>query len=191
MRSMMLRLKAVALTLTGSVMLLTAPALAAEFRLYSHDIQNGQFQQDQILSAAYGLGCEGGNLSPHLNWEGAPEGTQSFVLTVFDQDAANGKGWFHWVVINIPIAVNSLPRGAGGDGAVESVGALQTRNDFGEAGYAGPCPPPGQTHRYVVTLTALKVAKLSLDRNAAPSSVDSSIQANKLASASFTAVYTR
>jgi Raf kinase inhibitor-like YbhB/YbcL family protein len=191
MISMKIRLAAIALALIGVVALMTAPACATEFRVWSHDIKDGQFQQDQILSRAFGLGCEGGNLSPHINWEGMPQGTLSFVLTVFDQDAGNGKGWFHWVVVNIPYAVNSLPRGAGGDGAVEAVGALQTRNDFGQSGYGGPCPPPGETHRYVVTLTALKIAKLQLDRNATPAMVGSYVQANKLGSASFTATYAR
>lgn len=191
MFSMKMRLAMVVLALMTAAALATVPVRAAAFRVWSHDVKDGQFQRDQVLSRAYGLGCDGGNLSPHINWEGMPQGTLSFVLTVFDQNARNGKGWFHWVVVNIPYAVNSLPRGAGGDGAVEAVGALQTRNDFGQAGYGGPCPPPGQTHRYVVTLTALKVAKLPLDRDATPAMVDAYVQANKLASASFTATYQR
>jgi Raf kinase inhibitor-like YbhB/YbcL family protein len=191
MVSTRIRLAAVVLALMGVVMRPSAHADATSFRIWSHDIVGGQFQRDQILSRAFGLGCDGGNLSPHLDWEGAPDATQSFVLTVFDQDAQNGKGWFHWLVVNIPDAVNSLPRGAGGDGAVEAVGALQIRNDFGQPSYGGPCPPPGQTHRYVVTLTALKIAKLPIDRNATPAMVDALVQANKLAAASFTATYAR
>jgi Raf kinase inhibitor-like YbhB/YbcL family protein len=191
MFSMKMRLAMVVLALMTAAALATVPVRAAAFRVWSHDVKDGQFQRDQVLSRAYGLGCDGGNLSPHINWEGMPQGTLSFVLTVFDQNARNGKGWFHWVVVNIPYAVNSLPRGAGGDGAVEAVGALQTRNDFGQAGYGGPCPPPGQTHRYVVTLTALKVAKLPLDRDATPAMVDAYVQGNKLDSASFTATYER
>jgi len=191
MFSMKMRLAMVVLALMTAAALATVPVRAAAFRVWSHDVKDGQFQRDQVLSRAYGLGCDGGNLSPHINWEGMPQGTLSFVLTVFDQNARNGKGWFHWVVVNIPYAVNSLPRGAGGDGAVEAVGALQTRNDFGQTGYGGPCPPPGQTHRYVITLTALKVAKLPLDRNATPAMVDALVQANKLGSASFTATYQR
>jgi Raf kinase inhibitor-like YbhB/YbcL family protein len=87
--------------------------------------------------------------------------------------------------------VNSLPRGAGGSGAVEAVGALQTRNDFGQAGYGGPCPPPGQTHHYVVTLTALSIAKLAVDKNTTPKMVAALIEGNKIAAVNFTASYQR
>jgi Raf kinase inhibitor-like YbhB/YbcL family protein len=168
-----------------------APARATDFRVYSHDVKDGQFALDQVLSQAYGLGCYGGNLSPHINWEGMPQAAESFVLTVLDLDANNGKGWVHWVVINIPYTVNSLPEGAGSDGAVEAVGAMQLRNDFGEASYSGPCPPAGQTHRYQVTLTALKVRQLPVDQNATLATITSAVEANKISSVSFTAVYGR
>ena len=191
MISLKTRLTLLMLTLMAGVALMAASAGATDFRVYSHDIKDGQFQEEQVLSKAFGLGCQGGNLSPHINWEGAPQGTQSFVLTMFDQDANSGKGWTHWVVVNIPYTVNSLPRGAGGSGAVEAVGALQTRNDFGQAGYGGPCPPPGQTHHYVITLTALSVAKLAVDRNATPKMVAALIEGNKIAAVNFTASYQR
>ena len=179
------------LMLIGGAALAARPAGAVDFRVYSHDIKDGQIQREQVLSKAYGLGCEGGNLSPHINWEGMPEGTESFVLTMFDPDANNGKGWTHWVVINIPYAVNSLPRGAGGSGAVEAVGAMQTRNDFGQAKYGGPCPPPGQTHHYVVTLTALNVRTLRVNKDATPAMVAAAMDGYKIAAVSFTATYQR
>jgi Raf kinase inhibitor-like YbhB/YbcL family protein len=185
------RLAAALLALVAGALLGAASAYADGFRVYSHDIKDGQFQQGQILSQAYGLGCNGGNLSPHINWEGMPQATQSFVLSVVDLDANNGKGWTHWVVINIPYAVDSLPRGAAGDGAVEAVGAMQLRNDFGEASYNGPCPPVGQTHRYQVTLTALKVRQLPVVQNATLSALVSAIDANKIESVAFIAVYGR
>lgn len=191
MRSIERRLTAMAFALLGGIALLTSPARADEFRLYSHNIKNGQIGQDQVQNSSYGLGCSGGNLSPHMNWEGAPQNAQSFVLTMFDKDAANGKGLYHWVVVNLPNTVDSLPEGAGADGAVEATGAIQTRTDFGAPGYAGPCPPVATTHHYVFTLTALQVAKIPVDQDATPAMVATFVQANKIASVSFTAVFGR
>jgi Raf kinase inhibitor-like YbhB/YbcL family protein len=191
MRSIKRQLTAVAFALLGGAALLTSPARADEFRLHSSDIVNQMFKQDQVQSSNYGAGCSGGNLSPHLDWDNAPQNAQSFVLTVFDKDAPNGMGWFHWVVVNIPNTVNSLPPGASADGAVEATGAIQTRTDFGTPGYGGPCPPAGTAHRYIFTITALRVSKIPVDQEATPALVSIFIQANKIASASFTAIYAR
>jgi Raf kinase inhibitor-like YbhB/YbcL family protein len=190
MRSSKMRLAVLALVLTAFVALQASPAPAEVFRLTSHDTANGQIRQEQVMSRAYGYGCSGGNLSPDLEWSGAPQGTQSFVLTIFDMDAPNGLGWFHWVVVDIPSTVSSLPTGASGSG-IASIGALETRTDFGVPGYGGPCPPSGTAHRYRFVLSALRIPKLPIDANATPAMVGIYVEANKLDQASFTAVYGR
>jgi phosphatidylethanolamine-binding protein (PEBP) family uncharacterized protein len=53
----------------------------------------------------------------------------------------------HWTLTGIPAGVRSLAVGT-------SVGHA-ARNTFGQAGYGGPCPPPGQKHRYLFVLDAL------------------------------------
>src|SRR5919204_6963814 len=83
-------------------------------KLTSANFNDGDYLgNDHILSAAYGFGCAGGNLSPQLSWSGAPAGTRSFAVTCFDPDAPTGSGFWHWVVVNIPADVSELPRGAG------------------------------------------------------------------------------
>ena len=79
--------------------------------------------------------AEGGNRSPHLSWSGAPEGTQSFAVIVYDPDVpadasdVNQEGkslpedlersdFAHWILVDISADVNELPEGAGSDGIV-------------------------------------------------------------------------
>ncbi|WP_416414156.1 YbhB/YbcL family Raf kinase inhibitor-like protein [Pantoea sp. App145] len=139
----------------------TGPALATPtFTLTSPQVKQGHFASDQLLSAAYGFGCQGNNHSPVLNWQGAPAGTRSFALQIYDRDAPTGMGWVHWQVVNIPGNATSLAGGIATNNQGLPGSAIQTRTDFGMPGYGGPCPPLGTRHRYVITLTALKTDKL-------------------------------
>ena len=63
------------------------------------------------------------------------------------------------MVYDIPADASGLPAGVV-DGKGLPVGAKEARTDLGVPGYGGPCAPPGETHRYVFTLTALKVRML-------------------------------
>src|SRR5512140_3435306 len=84
---------------------------AAAFDLSSPDIKpNGSIANKFVFK---GFGCEGENVSPALAWKGAPKGTKSFALTVYDPDAPTGSGWWHWVVYNLPATTTSLAAGAG------------------------------------------------------------------------------
>ena len=155
------------------------------FKLTSGDLK-GTFQQSQIFNA---FGCTGGNTSPQLSWSGAPAGTKSFALTMYDPDAPTGSGWWHWIVVNIPASVTKLDAGASGKSM--PAGSLETRTDFGKPGYGGPCPPPGAPHHYVLTIYALKIDKLDLAAQASGAMAGFTINQNKLASAKLTATYGR
>jgi Raf kinase inhibitor-like YbhB/YbcL family protein len=150
--------------------------------------REGTFAERQVLNT---FGCTGGNQSPQLSWTGVPAGAQSFALTMFDPDAPTGSGWWHWIVVNIPVSATELPPGASGNQAKMPAGSQETRTDFGKPGYGGPCPPPGAPHRYVFTLYALKVPKLDLDSQASGAMASFTIRQNSLASATFTARYSR
>lgn len=112
------------------------------FTLTSHAFQPGEF-----IPAEYT--CDGGNSSPALQWTGAPQNTQSFVLIVNDPDAPGGV-WDHWVLFNIPSSLNHL------EAHLKTLpkGVEEGKNSWGTTGYRGPCPPSG-THRYYFKLYAL------------------------------------
>jgi Raf kinase inhibitor-like YbhB/YbcL family protein len=99
----------------------------------------------------------GRNIRPTVTWEAAPQGTKSFAVIMKDLDAPGGE-YGHWVVFDIPANAGEL----------SSFGALPrgTReglNDNGDVGYLGPNPRFGKaTHRYEITLYALKTDKLQL-----------------------------
>src|SRR5436853_2812642 len=120
---------------------------------------------EHILSADYGFGCGGGNKSPHLSWSGAPAGTKSFALSLFDPDAPTGSGFWHWVVVNIPANVSELKLDAGNPASGKlPAGAVQLRNDVSTREYAGPCPPEGDhPHRYFFTVFAVGVDQLQVN----------------------------
>ncbi|MGF1525442.1 MAG: YbhB/YbcL family Raf kinase inhibitor-like protein [Candidatus Competibacterales bacterium] len=132
-----------------------------------------------------GFGCEGGNTAPDLSWSGAPIGTKSFAVTVYDPDAPTGSGWWHWFAFNIPADVTALPTG----GTLPEQ-ATTLVNDYGTVGFGGACPPPGEVHRYQFTVHALG-AVLDIDGSVSNALAGYMVNANSLASDTITAVYTR
>jgi Raf kinase inhibitor-like YbhB/YbcL family protein len=157
------------------------------FKLWSDDFKDGDtLPEPHVFN---GMGYKGGNVSPHLAWSGAPAGTKSFVVTLYDPDAPTGSGWWHWVVANIPASVSSLARGCGsGQGGLPR-GAVQTRTDFGTHQYGGAAPPPGAPHRYIFTVYALKVDHIDVKEHSSGAMVGFMTNMNRLGSASITARY--
>jgi len=156
---------------------------AAEFTVESVSQIDGRLPAAQFANT---FGCQGGNLSPQIKWSGAPVGTRSFVVTMYDPDAPTGSGWWHWVIANIPATVGELPAGAGSVGGSLPAGALSIANDASQPAYLGACPPEGQDHRYIITVHALKVDRLELPSNATPALVGFMSWANGLGKASLT-----
>lgn len=79
------------------------------------------------------------NLTPELSWTGAPEGTKSFALSLFDVS----YGQAHWVLWNISPDLTMLPANIAQDTANPPVpaGSQQANANFAttsEHGYFGP-----------------------------------------------------
>lgn len=162
---------------------------AQTFTLKSKDI-GGQATMKQVLN---GSGCSGENISPQLYWENPPKDVKSYAITMHDENAPTGSGWWHWVVFDIPAAVNELKTGAGNpSNNLMPVNSIQSVTDFGKPGYGGPCPPEGHgIHKYTITIYALKVDKLGLDQNAIPPKVGFYLNNNVIEKASIVMYYKR
>lgn len=150
----------------------------------------------RLTSAAFANGapipaahtCEGENRSPALAWEGVPVGTRSLALVCEDPDAPRGT-WVHWVLFNLSQEAAELGEGVPPDPELPS-GARQGANDWGNASYAGPCPPPGRQHRYFFRLYALD-AQLSLAPGAKRADLDSAMGNHVLAEGVLMGTYQR
>lgn len=99
-----------------------------------------------------------GNVSPPLEWDGAPASTRSFALIVEDPDAPRGT-FRHWAAFDISPDRTRIEEGAGRRSGTLRQGA----NDFGDAAYDGPEPPEGHgPHHYHFRLAALDVDHLDI-----------------------------
>ncbi|MFI7494733.1 YbhB/YbcL family Raf kinase inhibitor-like protein [Kocuria sp. M4R2S49] len=155
------------------------------FILTSEDISDGGPLAQAQLSGIMGAG--GQDVSPQLSWSGAPEGTKSYVVTVFDPDAPTPSGFWHWCLSNIPADVTSLERGAASD---PPAGAVKHRNDGGTDEYVGAAPPPGHgPHRYIVCVTAVGEEQIDVDESASPAVVNFQLFSSGIARACLTGTH--
>ena len=113
-------------------------------------VTSSAFEEGELIPKQYT--CDDADVSPPLAWSGAPEETQTFALICDDPDAPAGT-WVHWVLYNWPADTTQLPEAVPTQPELEN-GARQGRNDFGNIGYGGPCPPSG-THRYYFKVYAV------------------------------------
>ncbi|WP_294142629.1 YbhB/YbcL family Raf kinase inhibitor-like protein [uncultured Sanguibacteroides sp.] len=135
--------------------------------------------------------CGGENKSPQLYWINPPKGTKSFAVTMYDKDAPSGSGFWHWIVFNLPFSTHELLSDAGDISKHIAPGdAIQSLNDTGNYGYTGPCPPPGDNwHSYMITVYALDIMKLQLDKEALPAQVGLELWKHTLEKASVVFYY--
>ena len=122
-------------------------------------VTSASFNDNSRIAAKYTLIDDEANISPQLIWKNAPAGTKSFVITCIDIHPI-AKNWVHWMIINIPATINTLPEKA----ALPRISpkAVELKNSFGSIGYGGPNPPAGTgVHSYVFTIYALNVSEIN------------------------------
>jgi Raf kinase inhibitor-like YbhB/YbcL family protein len=158
---------------------LSNPTFAA-MTLTSADLAPGA----AIASTHIYTRCGGRNISPQLSWSGAPSATKSFALTMIDLDVKPSL-WSHWIVVDLPVKAAALSQGARtlpGD-------AKAIMSNFGDAAYAGPCPPKGSgVHHYEFTIWALPTATISLPPDDRATDLMALLARRALDKASFTAL---
>jgi Raf kinase inhibitor-like YbhB/YbcL family protein len=149
-------------------------------------VVSAAFAMNTMIPARYT--CKGEDISPPLSWSNAPRGTISFAVLVDDPDAPVGD-WVHWVLFNLPETTTELAEGQPRNFKLLS-GAVQGLNDFGRAGYGGPCPPPGKPHRYVFKVYALDTM-LDLDSKARKKDLLRAMEGHVLAQGELVGIFQR
>lgn len=152
--------------------LLMTSAHAKEFSLSSTSLTDE-------LSIPKPYTCDGINMSPEMDWQNAPQNTQTFALIVSDPDAPGGT-FYHWVIYNLPKSSAKIPENA----KSLPIGTQSALNSFGNRAYNGPCPPKGSTHHYIFSLYALNTS-LQLADNADAAAVKQAMQNHVLGVAEF------
>lgn len=154
-------------------------------------VENATVTKLDLSSEAFGNGqpiptqytCDGADHTPTLKWGEPPAGTKSFALIIDDPDAPSGT-FRHWGVFDIPASARSL-------GGGQQIGTEVT-NDFGKAGYGGPCPPEGHgPHHYHFKLFALDTEKLGLSNSAKVKDVEEAAEQRAIGQGELIGTYER
>jgi hypothetical protein len=181
---------ALALTLVASAASERHPA-TQEKPTMSLQLTSPAFAEGKPIPRKYT--CEGSDVSPPLRWSGAPANTKSFALIADDPDAPDPRApkmvWVHWVIFNIPASASELPENVAKTPTLPD-GARQGTNDFRRVGYGGPCPPPGEPHRYFFKLYALDTV-LDLKPGATKPELLKAMEGHILAQAQLMGTYQR
>ncbi len=136
--------------------------------------------------------AEGGNVSPPLNWDEGPSGTESYVVLAEDPDVGQNAPFIHWVVYNVPAGTTSLAEGLPGSPRLaQPEGLNQGPSDYGATGYYGPRPPRSDpAHNYHFEVFALS-EKLALPHGASRQQVLDAMDGLVLASGEIVGTYER
>jgi Raf kinase inhibitor-like YbhB/YbcL family protein len=158
---------------------MSTEASTAEMRLSSTAFEDGG-----PIPSLYT--CEGDDISPALQWAGAPVIARSYAMICEDPDAPRGT-WIHWVLYNIPADAVELTKAVPTLPELPS-GARHGRNTAGDMAYAGPCPPPGNPHRYFFRLYALGIS-LNLPPGATKAELEQAMAQHILAQGTLMGTY--
>jgi phosphatidylethanolamine-binding protein (PEBP) family uncharacterized protein len=127
--------------------------------------------------------CEGGNVSPSLQWGKLPPGTAQLFLVALSLNSGKG-GAIRWSVAGID------PSSGGFAAGQLPAGAVVGRNSEGHTTWAGACPAKGKAQNLIMLVYALR-NKLSLATGFEASSVQRQLAGNTLANGVVFGTYQR
>lgn len=156
------------------------------------ELKSSAFEDGQKMPTKYAnTGVTGGeNVSIPLSWQNPPDGTKSFAIALVDRHPV-ANNFVHWLVINIPANVSSIPEGTSGTNNMPG-GSKELNTTYGVSSYGGPQPPSGTgDHDYETTIYALSVESLNLDENTTLAEFEAAIQGKVLGSAKLTGKFGR
>lgn len=153
-------------------------------------VSSSLFTEGQTIPASAAHAWAGGqNVSPELSWDAPPAGTRSLAISCYDPDAPTSVGFTHWVLFNLPADLRSMAAGTGAPGKSPK-GAVAGLTDYGDNGYGGMAPPPGDpAHRYQFTVWALDVPALDTGANTTYAKFRFLIRGHVLAQGTLTGKY--
>jgi Raf kinase inhibitor-like YbhB/YbcL family protein len=158
------------------------------FNLTSSDFKDGgKLPRKYSGNNPQNKNCDGDNVSPELSWSGAPDGTKSYALMLYDTAGRAPLGVVHWIAYGIPATKTSLKEGEATNASPDIKGGKSTMN---LPTYFGPCPPKGvKAHPYVFTAMALDLAPDALAPGLDQAALGAAVQGHLLGSVSLVSRY--
>jgi hypothetical protein len=150
------------------------------------DVRSPDFKEGERIPTKFT--CDGEDEPPVISWAKPPAGTRA-VAVIFDDPDAPGGIFTHWTVFNLEPGQNRLAGSIGSD-ETGPTGPFEGLNDFGAAGYGGPCPPGGAEHTYRFNVFAL-IAPLALETGAPASEVITAMRGTVIGYGVLTGTYSR
>ncbi|OEJ28422.1 phosphatidylethanolamine-binding protein [Streptomyces agglomeratus] len=146
------------------------------------ELKSSAFDDGAFVPRRYAK--DGDDVSPGLSWSGVPEGASELLLLCEDPDAPSGT-FVHWLVTGIDPASRGVEPGQSPEGG------QARQNGFGESGWGGPLPPPGdKAHRYFFRLYALS-GPVDLADDASAEDVHAAVDERQLATGTLVGLYQR
>jgi phosphatidylethanolamine-binding protein (PEBP) family uncharacterized protein len=113
---------------------------------YNFKLTSPEISSDSLLPVTYT--CDGESSSLPIVWTGYPEGTSCFALIMHHEASPEDIHWY-WVLYNIPLSVNVLPKNSTGTGTPGN------NSINGRTEYAPPCSQGPGLKYYIITIYAL------------------------------------